>query len=139
MASALCVTAWIPLQAVPMELGPLSFAPGSHLKKIGRDLEISDESEQVIRAALREHGLAEVAEPYAAGDVSFHLGWTLHRAGPNTSDRPRKVHTVIYMDADMRLAEPRSGNQRNDHASWTPSTQVGEIMDDPLNPVLYEA
>jgi hypothetical protein len=139
MASALCVTAWIPLQAVPMELGPLSFAPGSHLKKIGRDLEISDESERVIRAALREHGLAEVAEPYAAGDVSFHLGWTLHRAGPNTSDRPRKVHTVIYMDADMRLAEPRSGNQRNDHASWTPSTLVGEIMDDPLNPVLYEA
>jgi ectoine hydroxylase-related dioxygenase (phytanoyl-CoA dioxygenase family) len=36
MASALCVTAWLPLQAVPMELGPLSFAPGSHLKKIGR-------------------------------------------------------------------------------------------------------
>lgn len=139
MASGLCVTAWIPLQAVPRELGPLSFAPGSHLKKIGRDLEISDESERLIREALREHGLVEVAEPYAEGDVSFHLGWTLHRAGPNTSDRPRKVHTVIYMDVDMRLAEPRNANQRSDHETWTPSTQVGEIMDDPLNPVLYES
>ena len=137
MASGLCVTAWIPLQAVPMELGPLSFAPGSHLKRIGRDLEISDESERLIRDALREHGLAEVAEPYAEGDVSFHLGWTLHRAGPNTSDRPRKVHTVIYMDADMRLAEPKNANQRSDHEAWTPSTRVGEVMDDPLNPVLF--
>ncbi len=139
MASGLCVTAWIPLQAVPMELGPLSFAPGSHLKKIGRDLEISDESERVIREGLRDHGIVEVAEPYAEGDVSFHLGWTLHRAGPNTSDRPRKVHTVIYMDADMRLAEPRNANQRSDYEAWTPSTRVGEIMDDPLNPVLFEA
>jgi ectoine hydroxylase-related dioxygenase (phytanoyl-CoA dioxygenase family) len=139
MASSLCVTAWIPLQAVPMELGPLSFGKGSHLKKIGRDLEISDESERVIRAALRDEGIVEVAEPYAAGDVSFHLGWTLHRAGPNTSDRPRKVHTVIYMDAEMRLAEPANTNQRADQQKWTPSSRVGEIMDDPLNPVLYPA
>ena len=138
MASSLCVTAWIPLQAVPMELGPLCFAPGTHLKKIGRDLEISDESEQIIRAGLREQGITEVAEPYADGDVSFHLGWTLHLAGPNTSDRPRKVHTVIYMDIDMKLAEPRSDNQRHDHQTWSPSTTVGEIMDDPLNPVLFE-
>jgi ectoine hydroxylase-related dioxygenase (phytanoyl-CoA dioxygenase family) len=138
MASSLCVTAWIPLQAVPMELGPLCFAPGTHLKKIGRDLEISDESEQIIRAGLREHGITEVAEPYGDGDVSFHLGWTLHRAGPNTRDRPRKVHTVIYMDIDMKLAEPRNDNQRDDHRKWSPSTTVGEIMNDPLNPVLFE-
>jgi ectoine hydroxylase-related dioxygenase (phytanoyl-CoA dioxygenase family) len=137
MASSLCVTAWIPLQPVPAEMGPLAFGRGSHLKRIGRDLEISDESERLIREEIREHGVVEVAEPYAEGDVSFHLGWTLHRAGPNTSDRPRRVHTVIYMDIDMRLAEPANANQRADHAKWTPSTRVGEIMADPLNPVLF--
>lgn len=137
MASSLCVTAWIPLHAVPMEMGPLCFGRGSHLKRIGRDLEISDESERLIREAIHEQGVVEVAEPYALGDVSFHLGWTLHRAGPNTTDRARKVHTVIYMDRDMRLAEPRNTNQRRDHETWTPSTTVGGIMDDPLNPVLY--
>jgi hypothetical protein len=62
----------------------------------------------------------------------------LHRAGPNTTALPRKVHTVIYMDRDMRLAEPRNANQENDHRAWTPSTKVGEIMADPLNPVLFE-
>lgn len=138
MASGLCVTAWIPLHAVPMEQGPLSFGKGSHLKKIGRDLEISDDSEKIIREELAREGVVEVAEPYAAGDVSFHLGWTLHRAGPNTTTLPRKVHTVIYMDRDMRLAEPRNANQENDHRAWTPATKVGEIMADPLNPVLFE-
>jgi ectoine hydroxylase-related dioxygenase (phytanoyl-CoA dioxygenase family) len=139
MASSLSVTAWIPLHAVPLEQGPLAFGRGSHRKRIGRDLAISDESEQLIRDEIRQQGVVEVTEPYALGDVSFHLGWTLHRAGPNTTDQPRKVHTVIYMDIDMRLAEPKNPNQQLDHEKWTPSTAVGEIMDDPLNPVLYEA
>jgi ectoine hydroxylase-related dioxygenase (phytanoyl-CoA dioxygenase family) len=138
MASGLCATAWIPLHAVPVEQGPLSFGRGSHLKRIGRDLEISDDSERTIRAELAREGVVEVVEPYAAGDVSFHLGWTLHRAGPNTTAEPRKVHTVIFMDAEMRLAEPRNANQEADHRAWTPSTRVGDIMADPLNPVLFE-
>ena len=137
MATGLCATAWIPLHAVPLERGPLSFAPGSHLKKIGRDLPISDDSERLIREALAAEGLRVVIEPYAAGDISFHLGWTLHRAGPNTTDQARRVHTVIYMDEAMRLAAPRNPSQEADHRAWTPSTSVGEVMDDPLNPVLF--
>jgi hypothetical protein len=43
------------------------------------------------------------------------------------------------MDVDMRLAEPKNKNQQIDWEGWTPSTQVGEIMDDPLNPILYES
>jgi ectoine hydroxylase-related dioxygenase (phytanoyl-CoA dioxygenase family) len=139
MASSLSLTAWIPLQAVPPEMGPLSFARGSHRKKIGRELAISDESERLIQHAISSHGLQEVIEPYDVGDVSFHLGWTLHRAGPNTTQTPRKVHTVIYMDIDMRMAEPKNAAQKLDHETWTPSTHVGDIMDDPLNPVLFEA
>ena len=139
MASGLSVTAWIPLHAVPLEMGPLSFARGSHRKRIGRELAISEESERLIREAVRDQGLVEVSEPYAAGDVSFHLGWTLHRAGPNTTAHPRKVHTVIFMDLEMRLAEPKSDAQRLDHQTWTPSTEIGQVMADPRNPVLYEA
>jgi len=132
------VTAWIPLQAVPIEMGPLCFGKGSHLKNIGHDLEISDESEQIIRDAIKAEGLIEVFEPYDLGEISFHYGWTLHRAGPNTTDQARKVHTVIYMDKDMRLAEPKNQNQRNDWNDWSPSSKPGQIMSDPLNPVLYD-
>ena len=139
MASALCATAWIPLHAVPLERGPLSFAPGSHLKRIGRDLVISDESERLIREGIATEGITEVIEPYAAGEISFHLGWTLHRAGPNTTTEARRVHTVIYMDEAMRLAQPKNASQEADHRAWTPSTRVGHHLPDALNPVLYSA
>jgi ectoine hydroxylase-related dioxygenase (phytanoyl-CoA dioxygenase family) len=132
------ITAWIPLQAVPIEMGPLCFGRGSHRKRICRDLEISAESEQQIRDEVRQAKIDEVQEPYALGDVSFHLGWTLHRAGPNQTAKPRRVFTIIYMDIDMRLAPPANKNQQLDWETWTPSTNVGEIMDDPLNSILYE-
>ena len=137
MKSSLSVTAWIPLHAVPLEQGPLCFGRGSHRKRIGRDRPISDSSEALIRKEIKDQGVVEVIEPYKLGDVSFHLGWTLHRAGPNSTGLPRKVHTVIYMDSNMRLAEPSNPNQALDHEKWTPSTAIGEIMDDPLNPVLF--
>ncbi len=137
MASDKCVTAWIPLQPVPSDMGPLAFAEKSHLVDSGRDLEISDDSEEMISRLVEESQLKESGEPFALGEVSFHYGWTLHRAGPNTSDRPRKVHTIIYMDHEMRLAQPANDNQRFDWETWTPSTAVGEVMNDELNPVLY--
>jgi ectoine hydroxylase-related dioxygenase (phytanoyl-CoA dioxygenase family) len=136
MASSMIMTAWIPLQAVPDEMGPLLFGRGSHRKRIGRELEISGESEQQISAAVNRETIAEVQEPYALGDVSFHLGWTLHRAGPNLSSSCRRVFNIIYMDMEMRMAQPKYQNQQ-DWDKWTPSTKLGEVMDDPLNPVLY--
>jgi ectoine hydroxylase-related dioxygenase (phytanoyl-CoA dioxygenase family) len=139
MASPHSVTAWIPLQPVPIEMGPLCFGRGSHRKRIGRDLEISAESEEQICAEVKRAKIDEVQEPYALGDVSLHLGWTLHRAGPNTTDRLRRVFTIIYMDVDMQLAKPTNKNQRLDWETWTPNTKIGEVMDDPLNPVLYES
>jgi ectoine hydroxylase-related dioxygenase (phytanoyl-CoA dioxygenase family) len=139
MASSHSITAWIPLQPVPIEMGPLCFGRGSHRKRIGRDLEISAESEQQIRDEVKKQKIDEVQEPFSLGDVSFHLGWTLHRAGPNNTDTPRRVFTIIYMDVDMRLAVPTNKNQQLDWETWTPSTQVGEVMDDAINPVLYEA
>jgi ectoine hydroxylase-related dioxygenase (phytanoyl-CoA dioxygenase family) len=139
MASALNVTAWIPLQAVPLEMGPLQFGRSSHRKRVGRDLEISAESERHIGEEVAKQGIIEVQEPFDLGDVSFHYGWTLHRAGPNTTTECRRVFTIIYMDMDMRLAEPKNRNQQADWEVWTPSTQIGEVMDDELNPVLWSA
>ncbi len=139
VSSAQTVTAWVPLQAVPLDMGPLCFGKGSHRKHVGREIAISDESEALIAAEIKKHKIVEVFEPYELGEVSFHYGWTLHRAGGNTSDTPRKVHTVIYIDQDMKLAEPRNENQRRDWEKWSPSSKVGEVMDDALNPVIYSS
>ncbi len=139
LASDRTVTVWIPLQPVPREMGPLSFYTGSHHTALGRDLPISDESEAQITAAMEAQGFALDEQPYALGDVSFHAGWTFHRAGPNLSDRPRSVMTMIYMDADMELGEPVNHMQAADRDQWCPGAQVGQVIDTPLNPVIYPA
>jgi ectoine hydroxylase-related dioxygenase (phytanoyl-CoA dioxygenase family) len=137
LASDRCVTAWVPLQAVPEETGPIGFYAGSHRFGLARDLPISDESEARITAEMERQGFTLVGEPFEQGEVSFHLGWTFHRAGPNRTQQSRSVMTIIYMDKDMRLAEPSPG-QRADRDAWCPGVQVGEAIATPKNPLLYE-
>jgi ectoine hydroxylase-related dioxygenase (phytanoyl-CoA dioxygenase family) len=139
LASTHTVTVWIPLQATPLELGPLAFAPGSHLHDLGRDLQISDQSEAKIEKKLLAANLGQVEEAFELGEVSFHSGWTFHRAGRNLTDRPREVMTIIYMDSEMRLAAPRNENQQNDWDTWCPGAKVGELIDTPINPVLWSS
>lgn len=132
------VTAWIPLDAVPQENGPLEFSKGSQKILFGREFAISDESEAEIEKNLRRSQLPVISEPFDLGEVSFHYGYTFHRAGPNTSDQPRRVMTIIYMDSEMRLIQPRNENQQSDWDNWCPGAQVGEVIATEMNPVLYE-
>ena len=132
------ITAWIPLQVTPLELGPLEFSAGSHQIVEGRDLEISDESEAAIQQKLRVTDFKHVIEAFDLGEVSFHSGWVFHRAGANSSDQMRKVMTVIYMDKDMVLKNPDNNNQINDWNTWCPGAKVGEVINTAINPVIYE-
>ncbi|HKU68848.1 MAG TPA: phytanoyl-CoA dioxygenase family protein [Candidatus Baltobacteraceae bacterium] len=136
LSSDKTITAWVPLQATPLEMGPLAFAAGSHRMNFGRDLEISDESERSLRKALESGRFREVNEPFEVGEVSFHSGWTFHHTGANTSDRARAVMTVIYMADGIRLIEPRRKQHVLDWEAFMPGVQPGEVVDSPLNPVL---
>jgi ectoine hydroxylase-related dioxygenase (phytanoyl-CoA dioxygenase family) len=132
------VTAWIPLQAIPLENGPLEFSAGSHQILEGRELEIGDKSETIIQQKLKVTDYKHVIEPFDAGEISFHSGWVFHRAGGNFSNVMRKVMTIIYMDKDMKLKNPENNNQINDWNTWCPGAFIGEIINSPLNPVLYQ-
>ncbi|MGH7997508.1 MAG: phytanoyl-CoA dioxygenase family protein, partial [Opitutaceae bacterium] len=131
------VTAWIPLQATPLDMGPLAFARKTHRMAFGRELGISDESEREIQKSLKD-AQADIDEtPFDLGEVSYHLGWTFHRAGANRTELPREVMTVIYVDEQIRLAEPRSTAQENDRQAWCQGAEVGGILNGPLTPVLW--
>jgi len=136
LSSDKTVTAWMPMQATPLEYGPLEFSAGSFKLTTGRDKAISDESQELLEQALRDEGYSHVVEPFELGEVSFHTGWLFHRAGPNTTGKMRKVMTVIYMDKDMRLQEPANANQIADWQTWCPGARVGEVIDTHLNPVI---
>ena len=132
------VTAWIPLQATPLEMGPLEFSAGSHQIIEGRELEIGDESENAIQQKLRVTDFKHVIEAFDLGEVSFHSGWVFHRAGANSTKHVRKVMTVIFMDRDMKLKNPENKNQINDWHRWCPGASIGEVINSPINPILYQ-
>lgn len=129
------VTVWIPLQDTPMEMGPLEFAPGSQLLDLGRDLEISDESEAAVVAELTSSGIGIDSQPFSLGDVSYHRGWTFHRAGPNVTEVPRRVLTIVYVDAESRFTVPTNYGQQRMIESL-PGAEPGGRLPDHL-PLLY--
>ena len=137
LSSDKTVTAWIPLQATPLEMGPLEFSAGSHAIVEGRELEIGDESEEIIQKTLRVTDFHHVIEAFDIGEISFHSGWIFHRAGANVTNQMRKVMTVIYMDKDMVLKAPDNANQENDWKTWCPGAQIGAVIQTPLNELIY--
>lgn len=137
LANDSTATVWIPLQETPLEMGPLEFSAQSYKLTTGRDKEIGDESQQVLKETLASEGFEHVIEPFEIGEVSFHRGWLFHRAGANNTDKMRSVMTMIYMDKDMILKQPENKNQIVDWETWCPGAEVGKQIDTPINPVLY--
>ncbi|MEP7321760.1 MAG: phytanoyl-CoA dioxygenase family protein [Saprospiraceae bacterium] len=132
------VTVWIPLQATPLEMGPLEFSAGSFNLSTGRNKKISDESQELLKSTLKSEGYPHIIESFDIGEVSYHMGWLFHRAGPNKTNSMRSVMTMIYIDKEMRLKTPENENQQADWDTWCPGAVPGEIIDSPINPVLFE-
>jgi ectoine hydroxylase-related dioxygenase (phytanoyl-CoA dioxygenase family) len=129
---------WMPLVDLTEKMGgSMSFARGScHLAL--EDLEISDDSQSGGEHMVDEHSLDVVNYgPLAAGDATFHAGWTLHRAEENTSSNMREVMTVIYFPDGMRVGTPENRRQASDLARWLPGCAPGDLAASELNPLLY--
>lgn len=132
------ITMWMPLVDVPAEIGTMTFANGSHrLGSMGPEA-ISDESEVAFDKAVAEAGLTtETHGPLAAGDATFHLGWTMHRAPANPTDRWRPVMTVIWFADGATVGPVDSIYRQLDHQVWLSAIPEGDPAAGPLNPVLW--
>ena len=139
VSTANTLTVWIPLQDTPAPMGPLTFAAGSQTSMAGRDLLISDASDRALAEFVAAQGYRVENGPFEIGDVSFHAGWTVHRAGPNTTETPRRVMTMIYIDADIEITEPINDWQAADWRNFLGGAPVGGPATGPLNPVLHPA
>jgi ectoine hydroxylase-related dioxygenase (phytanoyl-CoA dioxygenase family) len=132
------VTMWMPLADVGGEVGSMIFATGSHLLGDLGGPVISDESEALFAAVVRDRALPEDTHgALAAGDATFHAGWTLHRAGDNPTTAPRPVMTIIYYADGARVTEPADDYQRFDLATWLKGSAPGDLADGERNPRLW--
>jgi ectoine hydroxylase-related dioxygenase (phytanoyl-CoA dioxygenase family) len=132
------ITMWMPLVDVPMAAGPMTFATGSHRLGALDALVIGEASEAAFSQVVAERGLTQTTHgPFAAGDATFHRGWTLHRAGANGTGDLRLVMTVIYYADGTRIGPVDSPARRMDHEYWLGSIPQGELADHPDNPVVW--
>lgn len=130
------ITMWLPLHDIEPEMGDLEFAVGTHRGPIG-DVAISDEADAFYDRHLADADIARKSTgPMRAGDASFHLGWTLHRANPNRSDHDREVMTVIWFADGARVSEPTNDGQQLDRLVWLRNTAPGELAASDLNPLV---
>jgi ectoine hydroxylase-related dioxygenase (phytanoyl-CoA dioxygenase family) len=129
---------WMPLVDLPPEVGSMHFASGTHRMGALCELGISDESEATLAALVAERALpVDTHGALRAGDATFHLGWTLHRAGPNRTGADRPVMTVIYVADGTEVAPPASPFQEFDRLVWLGGAEPGTAVGGEANPRLH--
>jgi ectoine hydroxylase-related dioxygenase (phytanoyl-CoA dioxygenase family) len=132
------ITMWMPLVDLPAEVGGMRFASGSQNAGYLGELPISDRSEEVLKQLIEERNFRLVETgAINAGDATFHSGWTLHGAQPNTSPMMREVMTIIYFGDGAHVTEPESEGQRSDLDTWFQGLGPGDVAVGELNPLVY--
>jgi hypothetical protein len=138
LASHDVVSTWMPLQAVPAAMGPLSFARGMDTWRVVADLpfdKVGTSYDRRVSEALRAAGVAVHDEPFALGDVSFHSTLCFHTAGRNATTRPRMVLGATYYADGARLVEHPT-MVSGDWRLFVPDTEPGQVAASRHNPVV---
>jgi ectoine hydroxylase-related dioxygenase (phytanoyl-CoA dioxygenase family) len=132
------ITMWMPLVDVPIEMGALTFASGSHKEGCYEVMAISDESELTYKELVAQRGWPVVNAAMKAGDATFHSGWTLHNAPANSTDQMREVMTIIYFADGARVIEPDNDHRPKDLERWMPGLKPGDLAASELNPLVFK-
>jgi len=132
------ITLWMPLVNIPEEIGSMTFGSGSNKLGYVGELPISDHSDIVLAELIKEKGLKTHHDgAMAAGDATFHSGWTLHSAPGNPTPNMRAVMTVIYFADGTTVSTPDNPNRESDLRGWLPGCQPGDLAASELNPLVY--
>jgi ectoine hydroxylase-related dioxygenase (phytanoyl-CoA dioxygenase family) len=131
------ITMWMPLVDIPADVGSMTFVTGSHRLDYKSMLSISDASEEVLQTYVESHNLPHSTYgAMAAGDATFHAGWTMHRAPGNPTAIMREVMTVIYFADGARLLPHPHPLQEGDLA-WFPGCKPGDVAAGPRTLLVY--
>jgi hypothetical protein len=124
--SDLTITLWMPLAPIPSEVGSMTFANGTHLLGDLGQHQIGDTSQRAFAQLISERGLeTETHGALAAGDATFHRGWTLHSAGANPTAELRPAMTIIYFADGIRISQLDHPNRKLDRAAYLPGCEPG--------------
>ncbi|HJP16502.1 MAG TPA: hypothetical protein QF762_06000, partial [Acidimicrobiales bacterium] len=99
---------------------------------------ISGASDQLFSELVeKEEYLLSSHDSLTAGDATFHAGWTLHRAGSNTTEVDRPAMTIIYIVDQCQVTQIERDEQRLDLLMYLPGVKEGDVAMSPMNPLLW--
>jgi hypothetical protein len=100
------VSVWMPLQPATLENGCMHFVPGSHLLDVQTHRLVNPDSHGLVLADTEAPRTA-VPCPLPPGGATVHTSRTLHYAGPNRTDQPRRALIMAFAGEPAPLDAPR--------------------------------
>lgn len=134
------ITMWMPLVDISEEMGSMSFISESHTtgdlsKKL---IEISDESHSIFEEYIERNKLEPITYgAMAAGDATFHAGWTVHSAPANPTNSMRKIMAIIYYADGTRVSEVETEERQMNLDVCLPGLKPGDLAATSVNPLVY--
>ena len=127
---------WMPLVDCTLDMGPLRFVQGSHKFGNLEGQSISDESATFFNKFIEREKLEVVQTPsIQAGSCSIHLGWTIHGAPANNSNKIREAMTVNYFSDGARVTDM---SRSPDGLRFLGGTLPGQLANGYMNPIVYD-
>ena len=141
LATQNVVTAWMPAQPIPLEMGPLSFAKPLSIFELVKDIDFNkfDTSyDKQIAEVFRSNTVVIDEGPFAMGEVSFHHNRCFHTASGNRTTRGRIVLANTFFADGARVVEQPT-MVSGDWQKFIPGVGPGGIAASELNPVCWPA
>ncbi|WP_218616154.1 phytanoyl-CoA dioxygenase family protein [Pseudonocardia abyssalis] len=138
LASADVLTAWIPLQPTPREMGPLAFARGADTWRLVEDVEFDKHGttyDRGVSEAFRAHEVDVEDGPFAAGEMSFHSAHCFHTAAANRTTAPRTVLATTYFADGVRVVDAPT-MVSGDWRKFIPGAEPGAVVASEHNPLI---
>ena len=133
------VTFWLPLQPVDAANGCLDFIPGSHKGPLLPHQSINNDPRIHGLETLFADASRKVTCPLVEGGATVHHYKTLHHAGPNTADGPRRAYALgfgvrsraytLRSDFSWNLEKATARNKRAEEAQGPVRRCLSQLKD----------
>ncbi len=133
------VTAWVPAQPTPLEMGPLSFAYPLSVHKLVNAVKFEKTGtgyDRGVSDVFSKNNVSVNETPFELGEVSFHHNLNFHTASRNRTNRSRVVlANTYYRDGARVINAPTMVS--GDWQKFMPNVKPGEVAASSLNPICW--